>query len=514
MGGLFRASKSRLVANIRAISSREKIINLKPSNIPSLATWLNWVKSKKGEDFKKTSAHFRELRRSQIPHTTGRRGMVRLTHKMKKQSKEPEKVTRSKVWIEAHTHKDGRPARPEFEETIEKIKTIDSELDSTASTNIKEDAVSKVLGQDRPGRVRGLGRGITASKLAILAARDTHVMKLEAKQAELVDVVRGLQEQLHNLTESRRVEVGSTSEVNTDVYKGGRGCQILDWCVEEEVVIGEGEFVSSDAAYKIGRIPIGPNTAAIIVKSYEEQEAGPLWRPSVTVRTLRQAVGQVIAWPVDRFILDSEMDSPTHKTAGSAVTSDDKINIYDWNSTGVIVTEGRLCSTDPDDLVNDIPLGPGAAIVKVDVAVVEDAYQWRPVSDEMFLMSHAVKMKISWPQNKIQQISQQAMKETISKNSSPKSVSHSSDSSKSGKRKCILLDCEGSGNKVAEGRVFSTDPEAKVHFVPLGPNASKVWVDVVKIGEAPVWRGNSEIQFIDDALGVPIAWPNEFLIIC
>ena len=50
-------------------------------------------------------------------------------------------------------------------------------------------------------------------------------------------------EQLHNLTESRRVEVGSTSEVNTDVYKGGRGCQILDWCVEEEVVIGEGEFV-------------------------------------------------------------------------------------------------------------------------------------------------------------------------------------------------------------------------------------------------------------------------------
>ena len=104
------------------------------------------------------------------------------------------------------------------------------------------------------------------------------------------------------------------------------------------------------------------------------------------------------------------------------MTSDDKINIYDWNSTGVTVAEGSLCSTDQDDLVNDIPLGPGVAIVKVDVAVVEDAYQWRPVSDEMFLMSHAVKMKISWPQNKIQQISQQAMKETISKNSSPKVI--------------------------------------------------------------------------------------------
>lgn len=57
-----------------------------------------------------------------------------------------------------------------------------------------------------------------------------------------MDIIRGLQEQLHNLTESRRVEVGSTSDVNTDVNKGGRGSWILDWCVEEEVVIGEGEF--------------------------------------------------------------------------------------------------------------------------------------------------------------------------------------------------------------------------------------------------------------------------------
>ena len=31
---------------------------------------------------------------------------------------------------------------------------------------------------------------------------------------------------------------------------------------------------------------------------------------------------------------------------------------------------------------------------------------------------------------------------------------------------------------MALGRVFSTDPAEKVHFVPLGPNASKVWVEV------------------------------------
>lgn len=33
-------------------------------------------------------------------------------------SSDPRKVTRSKVWVAGHTHSDGRPVKPEFEETI------------------------------------------------------------------------------------------------------------------------------------------------------------------------------------------------------------------------------------------------------------------------------------------------------------------------------------------------------------------------------------------------------------
>lgn len=58
--------------------------------------------------------------------------------------------------------------------------------------SIKEDVVSQVLGKDKPGRIRGMGRGITATKIAFVQARDSHVLKLETKQAELQDVVRGL----------------------------------------------------------------------------------------------------------------------------------------------------------------------------------------------------------------------------------------------------------------------------------------------------------------------------------
>lgn len=60
--------------------------------------------------------------------------------------------------------------------------------------------------------------------------------------------------------------------------------------------------------------------------------------------------------------------------------------------------------------------------------------------------------------------------------------------------------------------MFSTDPTEKVHFVPLGPNASKVWVEISKVDDARVWRANSEVECIADAVGTTLAWPNDKII--
>lgn len=59
--------------------------------------------------------------------------------------------------------------------------------------------------------------------------------------------------------------------------------------------------------------------------------------------------------------------------------------------------------------------------------------------------------------------------------------------------------------QVAEGKVLSNSPEVKVHFVPLGPNASKIWVELCKIDDARVWRPISEFQTIADTLGFTVA---------
>ena len=94
---------------------------------------------------------------------------------------------------------------------------------------------------------------------------------------------------------------------------------MLDWYSENEVVVGEGELCSVKPTYKIGRIPLGLNAAAVVVKFVADKEAY-VWRPTTTVSSLGEAVGTKVAWPFDKLILDT-MDSPTvNKTAGSSVS--------------------------------------------------------------------------------------------------------------------------------------------------------------------------------------------------
>jgi len=73
--------------------------------------------------------------------------------------------------------------------------------------------------------------------------------------------------------------------------------------------------------YKIGRIPLGRNVAAVIVKSVSDATAS-LWRPTPSVFTLGEALGNKIAWPFNKIILDSDVSSPSeNQTAGSPVMS-------------------------------------------------------------------------------------------------------------------------------------------------------------------------------------------------
>ncbi|CAA7042038.1 unnamed protein product [Microthlaspi erraticum] len=80
-------------------------------------------------------------------------------------------------------------------------------------------------------------------------------------------------------------------------------------------------------------------------------------------------------------------------------------------------------------------------------------------------------------------------------------------------QKCKLLDITGQKRIVAEGRWSSNNPDQLVHFVPLGFEAVRVWVDTVKVDDAAVWKPNSAIQSMEDAIGTAIAWPEDKVVL-
>jgi len=74
-------------------------------------------------------------------------------------------------------------------------------------------------------------------------------------------------------------------------------------------------------------------------------------------------------------------------------------------------------------------------------------------------------------------------------------------------QKCKLMDISGKKRVVGAGRVHSIDQDQKVHHVRLGENAARVWIDVVNVDDAAVWRPSNEIEYMRDSLGSSIAWP-------
>lgn len=74
--------------------------------------------------------------------------------------------------------------------------------------------------------------------------------------------------------------------------------------------------------------------------------------------------------------------------------------LFDWGGSEEIVAEGRVHSSDPDHIINGIPLGPNAVIVWVDNPKNQDAYLWRPIVG-MTCIREAVGKKIAWPESKL-----------------------------------------------------------------------------------------------------------------
>ncbi|CAA7049847.1 unnamed protein product [Microthlaspi erraticum] len=479
MGCLWRASKSRLVKQIIKAKNHTERMKLKPDNIPT-PEWRKFVKQKTSPEFKK------------------------------KESSDPSDVSRLSVWVKSRTKKDGTAVNTDAAAKIERAKEfVQSDAASESSSNPKEDTLAQILGPDNPGRLRAMGRGMSLSKLACFQVKSKYVSEMQYTQVRLQQQVNELQEALAKLNSNRsETDVGENSGQRSVNQKTQSKCILFDWSGSEYKVV-EGRILSSDHMDFVNNIPLGPNSVKVVVETAVKGDAF-LWRPAQNMFNIAQAVGETIAWPQNCVVaIEDELQPEDIPPKSPSTTSLNKCKLLNWLSNDEEpVAEGRWQTRDPKALVNGLPLGPKAIKVFVDAVIDPDTFLWRP-TEEFSYLHESLKTFVAWPVGRVlfddlnteATASPRAQPQLLTPPAPVKSSKPASQSTMSGspqqisptrlgkeERKCKLLDISGDKRIVAEGRWSSNDPEVLVHFVPLGDNGVRVWVDVVKVNDALVWR--------------------------
>ncbi|XP_012850059.1 PREDICTED: uncharacterized protein LOC105969828 [Erythranthe guttata] len=360
MGCIWRASKSRLVKQIRDANNEADRLKLQPRNIHTRAEWRKFIKEKTSPAFKTISERYKAIRHKQISHTCSRKGMARLA------------------------------------EDMEKLNELESESPSSSRTDIRNDSLSKVLGQDKYGRVRGMGRGMTITKLSLFLAHNKHVSHMENWIKQLENIVSALGK--NKVHQSEEADKTSSKGGNSNF---GPDCKLVDWGGTNDIV-AEGRVVSFDPKDLVDQIPLGPNAIKVLVNVPIQPNAF-LWRPTPNMTFIKESRGKTIAWHSERVILQSEEESGEEENYNfvASIDAKNKCKLLDWNGKDEVVAEGRLHSSDPNALVNGIPLRPNAMIVSVDVPKFFEACLWRPLAADMRFIKDVVNSTIAWPADRV-----------------------------------------------------------------------------------------------------------------
>lgn len=71
-----------------------------------------------------------------------------------------------------------------------------------------------------------------------------------------------------------------------------------------------------------------------------------------------------------------------------------------WTGVDEVVAEGRVLSNDPSELINNIPLGPDAMKILIDIPRKPEVFLWRPTSS----CTHIGEAKddvVAWPAGRV-----------------------------------------------------------------------------------------------------------------
>ncbi|KAI3957977.1 hypothetical protein MKW98_020619 [Papaver atlanticum] len=155
--------------------------------------WANMLRYWRSPEFKKKSENGKASRKHLVvPHHGGTKSFV--NHAIEIEKTTQKKANRAAVYQKTYTSKEGKTQPYNLEENGSDIDV--SILELTSYDQLKGDKYSKIMGAEKPGRIRGVGSAIKVTKLS--GASSSNVVQNNEKNAALRDEIKKLNEdQVH-----------------------------------------------------------------------------------------------------------------------------------------------------------------------------------------------------------------------------------------------------------------------------------------------------------------------------
>ncbi|XP_024041005.1 uncharacterized protein LOC102629277 isoform X2 [Citrus sinensis] len=167
-----------------------------------------------------------------------------------------------------------------------------SDLSEAQSKSVKNDILSKFIGPEQGGRVRGQGAGVTLSKLEAISQQT----KKEAKMQEQIDTLQDTMKQMQGFMDDQNKLIQSLmsklSEASNDGQnqnlststqsnstpqhvspnRKGQKCKLLNW-LEVDEVVAIGRWVTNDPNAMVHCIALGKNASRVWVDEVKNPSA-------------------------------------------------------------------------------------------------------------------------------------------------------------------------------------------------------------------------------------------------
>ncbi|KAG8374944.1 hypothetical protein BUALT_Bualt10G0048200 [Buddleja alternifolia] len=262
-------------------------------------------------------------------HRMGKKSFALVKELMKK--KLGRYPTRAELFEECYYRADGSPASAIIQEAIEHMKELGEQEPESSNHDCihnPQDTYAKIMGEDKHGRVRMYGMGVTpADVYGTIPSRDaSHRMAMEykSKYIQAMDKYNELNEKLENLSaivhgrahsgqpDAQNIPLASSNNLRSSSSTSRLSCiRDRSYVVLKSMgninEIGASGYVNEMNSVRVKGEELGPGWCEIIIQVPIKKDEC-LFKPYDRIRKIEDAVGAPVAWPLSLVALDENED--------------------------------------------------------------------------------------------------------------------------------------------------------------------------------------------------------------